>query len=84
MAKSTESSPELPISMVEVYEAVTHFFFFLEYIKSSFKADDSSISQLLAITHEILSSFDNNKKLEDYSLYQNLSIKYGMRELIIN
>ena len=82
MAKSTESSPELPISMAEVYEAITDFF--SEHIKSSFKADDFSISQLLTVTHEILSSFDNNKKLEDYSLYQNLSIKYCMRELIIN
>lgn len=54
-------------------------------MKSSFKADDSSINQLLAITHEMLSSFDINKKVEGYSLtYQKLSIKHRMTELIIS
>ena len=53
--------------------------------QSGFKPSDSCVKQLLTITHEIFSNFDNNYKLEEYSLtFQKLSIKCGTRELFIN
>ena len=56
--------------MVGVYKATNYFY--SEQMKSSFKAVDSFISKLLAIIHEISSTFDNK-----------LSIKCGMRKSII-
>ena len=53
--------------------------------QSGFKPGDSCVNQLLAITHKIFSSFDDNYEVRGFSLtFQNLLIKCGMRELFIN
>ena len=45
--------------------------------QSGFKPDDSCVNQLLAITCEIFSSFDNNDNVRGYSLtFQKLLINY--------
>ena len=47
------------------------------------KHGDSSVNQLLAITHEIFYRFYDN--YEEYSLtFRKLSLKCGTRELFIN
>ena len=45
--------------------------------QSGFKPDDSCVNQLLVITCEIFSSFDNNDNVRGYSLtFQKLLINY--------
>ena len=53
--------------------------------QSGFKPGDSCVNQLLAITHEIFSSFDDNYEVrKGYSFtFQKLSIKCGTRELFM-
>ena len=53
--------------------------------QSGFKPGDSCVNQLLAITHEILSSFDDNHEVR--SVFLDISKpfdKCGKRELFIN
>ena len=55
--------------------------------QSEFKSGDSCVNQLLTITHEIFSSFDDNYEVRGgrvFLTFQKLSIKYGTRELFKN
>ena len=53
--------------------------------QAGFKPGDSCVNQLLAIAHEIFSSFDNNYEVRGYFLtFQKLSITCGTRESFIN
>ena len=55
--------------------------------QSGFKAGNSCINQLLSITHEIYSSFDNGFEIRSVFLDTSKlkpSIKFGMKGLYLN
>ena len=60
---------------------------FLNPSQSGFRPCDSTINQLLSITHSIFEAFDCDPTLEVRSIYLDISkhsIGYGMRVLFIN